>query len=125
MRKVLQEKLSEAGMSRLAEKEVSEDDIMSEVGSSADFINSLQSFIEDKIELTEEASTEDDSENLKKFIQTIPGITRRQLQVFMVLSLISHPIFLFCNLAPPPPPPPPPPAPPPRAVSLVCIHLSW
>ena len=97
MRKIVQEKLSEAGMSRLAEKEVSEDDIMSEVGSSADFINSLQSFIKDKIEFTEEASPKDDSDNLEKFIQSISGITRRQLEVFMILSLTLHPIFLFCK----------------------------
>lgn len=84
-KEVVQEKLSEVGMSRLLGEGVSEDDMMSEVGSSAEFLKSLQSFIDDTTKLTNDASTEDDSENLKKFIQRISGITRRQLEVLMVL----------------------------------------
>lgn len=97
MCKVIHEKLSELGMSKLVEKGVSEDDIMSEVGSSADFINSLQSFVKDNTKLTE-AFTVDNSKSLKNFIQRISGMTRKQLEVFMVLCLIFHPIFLFCKL---------------------------
>ncbi|KAJ1431546.1 RNA polymerase, alpha subunit [Sesbania bispinosa] len=77
--KVVHEKLSEIGMSKLVEKGVSEDDIMSELGSAADFINSLQSFVKNSTKLTE-AFTEDDSKKLKNFIQRISGITRRQLE---------------------------------------------
>ncbi|MED6160929.1 DNA-directed RNA polymerase III subunit 1 [Stylosanthes scabra] len=78
--KVVQRKLSEVGMCKLVEQEASEDD------SSANFIKSLQSFVKGKIESTE-SSTEEDSENLKKFIQRISGITRRQLEVFLDICL--------------------------------------
>lgn len=87
MCKVLQEKLSEVGMSNLVEKDASENDIMSEVGFSADFIKSLQSFVEKNTKLTE-TITEGDSTNLKNlsnFIPKISGISRRQLEVYMVL----------------------------------------
>ncbi|RDY11124.1 DNA-directed RNA polymerase III subunit 1, partial [Mucuna pruriens] len=76
--KVVLEKLSEIGMSG-----VLEDDIMSDSGFSAVFINSLKSFIEVSTKLTEEALTNDISQNLKKFGQRISGITRRQLEVFL------------------------------------------
>ncbi|XP_061361835.1 DNA-directed RNA polymerase III subunit 1 [Gastrolobium bilobum] len=85
--KVVHEKLSEVGMSRLVVKGVSEDDTVSDVDSSADFINSLQSFIKDGTELSEEAFTEDNSKNQKKFIQRISGITRKQLEVFLDICL--------------------------------------
>ncbi|XP_016187356.1 DNA-directed RNA polymerase III subunit 1 [Arachis ipaensis] len=77
---VVQRKLSEVGMCKLVEQEASADD------SSAGFVNSLQSFIKGKIESTE-PSTEEDSEKLKKFIQRISGITRRQLEVFLDICL--------------------------------------
>ncbi|CAI8603101.1 unnamed protein product [Vicia faba] len=86
VRRVLQEKLSEVGMSNSVEKDAS--DIMSEVGFSADFIQSLQSFVE-KNTLTE-IITEGDSTNLKNlsnFIPKISGISRRQLEVFLDICL--------------------------------------
>lgn len=77
MCQVVQEKLSEFGMSREVEKGVLE------VGFSADFVESLQSFIKGSTKLTEEAFTDDNSQILKKFGQRISGITRRQLEVFI------------------------------------------
>lgn len=85
--KVVNEKLSEIGMSRLVVKGVLEDEIMSEVGFSADFIKSLKSFIEDSTNLTEETFINDISQILKKFGQRISGITRRQLEVFLDICL--------------------------------------
>ncbi|XP_027345912.1 DNA-directed RNA polymerase III subunit 1 [Abrus precatorius] len=86
--KVVHEKLSEIGMSRSVEKGVSEDDILSEeVGSSADFVNSLLSFIKNSTKITEETFIEDISEEMKKFGQRISGITRRQLEVFVNICL--------------------------------------
>lgn len=96
--RVVHEKLSEIGMSRLVGKGVLEDEIVSEVGFSADFIKSLKSFIEDSTKLTEEAFINDISQILKKFGQRISGITRRQLEVFMVLFLKFDLISDFCNL---------------------------
>lgn len=75
MSKVVHEKLSEFDLSRLAEKGVFE------VGFSADFVESLQSFIKDNAKLTEEGFTDEHSQNLKKFGQRISGITRKQLDV--------------------------------------------
>ncbi|KAK4255011.1 hypothetical protein QN277_008074 [Acacia crassicarpa] len=86
--KVVQDKLSKFGM--LKEKGASEDDISSEVGCSADFINCLQSFIRDNIGVLserDETSVGDDSRNQKKFIQRISGITSRQLEVFLDICL--------------------------------------
>ncbi|KAE9620519.1 hypothetical protein Lal_00018992 [Lupinus albus] len=85
--KVLQKKLSEVGMSKLLGNGVSEDSEMSEVASSAGFINSLQSFIKDKTEFTKDTSIDGDSKDLRKFIQRISGITRRQLEVFLDVCL--------------------------------------
>ncbi|KAL5169453.1 DNA-directed RNA polymerase III subunit 1 [Glycine soja] len=79
--KVVHEKLSEFDMSRLAEKGVFE------VGFSADFVESLQSFIKDNAKLTEEGFTDEHSQNLKKFGQRISGITRKQLDVFLNICL--------------------------------------
>ncbi|WVZ04486.1 hypothetical protein V8G54_025292 [Vigna mungo] len=78
---VVQEKLSEFGMSREVEKGVLE------VGFSAEFVESLQSFIKGSTKLTEEAFTDDNSQILKKFGQRISGITRRQLEVFLNICL--------------------------------------
>jgi len=90
--KVVLEKLSEYGMSREVEKGVLE------VGFSADFVESLQSFIKDNTKLTEEAFTDDNSQILKKFGQRISGITRPQLEVLMVLLIGSNfPDTLFCS----------------------------
>ncbi|XP_020235574.1 DNA-directed RNA polymerase III subunit 1 [Cajanus cajan] len=69
MCKVVHEKLSEFSMSRLVEKGVLEDDILS--------------FIKKSTKLTEAAITNDISQNLKKFGQRISGTTRRQLEVFL------------------------------------------
>ncbi|KHN22017.1 DNA-directed RNA polymerase III subunit RPC1 [Glycine soja] len=79
--KVVHEKLSEFDLSRLAEKGVFE------VGFSADFVESLQSFIKDNAKLTEEGFTDEHSQNLKKFGQRISGITRKQLDVFLNICL--------------------------------------
>jgi len=82
--KVVQEKLSEFGVSREVEKGVLE------VGFSADFVQSLQSFIKDNTKLTEETFTDDNSQILKKFGERISGITRAQLEVLMVLLIGSN-----------------------------------
>ncbi|XP_027910039.1 DNA-directed RNA polymerase III subunit 1 isoform X1 [Vigna unguiculata] len=79
--KVVQEKLSEFGVSREVEKGVLE------VGFSADFVESLQSFINGSTKLTEEAFSDDHSQILKNFGQRISGITRRQLEVFLNICL--------------------------------------
>ncbi|KAK7341753.1 hypothetical protein VNO80_24692 [Phaseolus coccineus] len=79
--KVVLEKLSEFGVSREVEKGVLE------VGFSADFVQSLQSFIKDNTTLTEETFTDDNSQILKKFGQRISGITRAQLEVFLNICL--------------------------------------
>ncbi|BAT90660.1 hypothetical protein VIGAN_06193600 [Vigna angularis var. angularis] len=79
--KVVQEKLSEFGVSREVEKGVLE------VGFSAEFVESLQSFIKGSTKLTEEAFTDENSQILKKFGQRISGITRRQLEVFLNICL--------------------------------------
>ncbi|KAL9296667.1 hypothetical protein ACSQ67_022563 [Phaseolus vulgaris] len=79
--KVVQEKLSEFGVSREVEKGVLE------VGFSADFVQSLQSFIKDNTKLTEETFTDDNSQILKKFGERISGITRAQLEVFLNICL--------------------------------------
>ena len=96
MCKVVQDKLSKFGM--LKEKGASEDDISSEVGCSADFINCLQSFIRDNIRVLserDETSVGDDSRNQQKFIQRISGITSRQLEVSMDISLTLYLFFLY------------------------------
>lgn len=96
MYKVVQDKLSLVGMSSIVEKGVSEDDLTSEVGCSADFINSLQSFIKDNAGVlaeTEETSIDDDSRIQKKFVHRISGVTRRQLEVSMGISLTLFQIF--------------------------------
>ncbi|AES88756.2 DNA-directed RNA polymerase I protein [Medicago truncatula] len=80
--KVLHEKLSEVGMSKLVEKNASNNDITPAVGFSTDFLKSLQSFVGENTKLTE-SITEDDSnnlKNLKNFISRISGISRRQLE---------------------------------------------
>ncbi|CAJ1951517.1 unnamed protein product [Sphenostylis stenocarpa] len=79
--KVVKDKLSEIGMSREVDKGVLE------VGFSADFVESLQSFVNDNTKLTEEAFTDDNSQILKNFGQRISGITRRQLEVFLNICL--------------------------------------
>nr|KYP72288.1 DNA-directed RNA polymerase III subunit rpc1 [Cajanus cajan] len=83
MCKVVHEKLSEFSMSRLVEKGVLEDDILS--------------FIKKSTKLTEAAITNDISQNLKKFGQRISGTTRRQLEVFMVLFLKLDLFFLLVS----------------------------
>jgi len=80
----VQEKLSEFGVSREVEKGVLE------VGFSADFVESLQSFINGSTKLTEEAFSDDHSQILKNFGQRISGITRRQLEVLMVFLIGSN-----------------------------------
>ncbi|GAU14613.1 hypothetical protein TSUD_96770 [Trifolium subterraneum] len=88
MHKILHEKLSEVGMYKLEEKDASGNDIMPEAGFSADFIKSLESFVEENTKLTETIA-EDDPKHLKKlnnFIPRISGISRRQLEVFLVLA---------------------------------------
>jgi DNA-directed RNA polymerase III subunit RPC1 len=80
--KVLHEKLSEVGMSMLVEKNASDKDITSDIGFSADFLKSLQSFVEKNTTLTKSIG-EDDSSNLKNFLPKISGISRRQLEVFI------------------------------------------
>jgi DNA-directed RNA polymerase III subunit RPC1 len=87
MRKILDEKLSEVGMSKIEENNTSGND-MSEAGFSADFIKSLQSFVEENTKLTETIAEDDPKylKNLNNFIPRISGISRRQLEVFMVLA---------------------------------------
>lgn len=84
--KVLHEKLSEVGMSMLVEKNASDKDITSDIGFSADFLKSLQSFVEKNTTLTKSIG-EDDSSNLKNFLPKISGISRRQLEVFLDICL--------------------------------------
>ncbi|GAU14614.1 hypothetical protein TSUD_96780 [Trifolium subterraneum] len=89
MHKILHEKLSEVGMYKLEEKDASGNDIMPEAGFSADFIKSLESFVEENTKLTETIA-EDDPKHLKKlnnFIPRISGISRRQLEVFLDICL--------------------------------------
>lgn len=95
--KVVQDKLSEVGVSSMVEKGLSEDDMSLEVGCSAEFTNSLQFFIKDNtgIAETDETSTDDDSRNQNKFVQRISGVTQRQLEVSTSISLILYPIFLY------------------------------
>nr|AAZ32894.1 RNA polymerase III largest subunit [Medicago sativa] len=83
---VLHEKLSEVGMSMLVEKNASDKDITSDIGFSADFLKSLQSFVEKNTTLTKSIG-EDDSSNLKNFLPKISGISRRQLEVFLDICL--------------------------------------
>ena len=97
MHKVLHEKLSEVGMSKLVEKNASNNDITTAVGFSTDFLKSLQSFVEENTKLTE-SITEDDSnnlKNLKNFISRISGISRRQLEVFILWSWLNVSPWLF------------------------------
>jgi len=68
-------------MSMLVEKNASDKDITSDIGFSADFLKSLQSFVEKNTTLTKSIG-EDDS-NLKNFLPKISGISRRQLEVFI------------------------------------------
>jgi DNA-directed RNA polymerase III subunit RPC1 len=88
MRKILDEKLSEVGMSKLEENNTSGND-MSEVGFSADFIKSLRSFVEENTKLTETIAEDDPKylKNLNNFIPRISGISRRQLEVFLDICL--------------------------------------
>ncbi|KAK2380406.1 DNA-directed RNA polymerase II subunit RPB1 [Trifolium repens] len=88
MRKILDEKLSEVGMSKIEENNTSGND-MSEAGFSADFIKSLQSFVEENTKLTETIAEDDPKylKNLNNFISRISGISRRQLEVFLDICL--------------------------------------
>ncbi|TKY57741.1 DNA-directed RNA polymerase III subunit RPC1 [Spatholobus suberectus] len=80
--------LSSSDVCKVFHEKLSEIGIMSEVGSLSDvFINSLKSFIENSTKLTEEAFTDDISQNLKKFGQRISGITCRQLEIFLNICL--------------------------------------
>ncbi|CAJ2654286.1 unnamed protein product [Trifolium pratense] len=89
MRKILHEKLSEVGVSKLEEKDTSGNDIMLEAGFSADFIKSLQSFVEENTKLTETITKDAPKhlKNLNNFIPRISGISRRQLEVFLDICL--------------------------------------
>ncbi|KAL2318688.1 hypothetical protein Fmac_032564 [Flemingia macrophylla] len=73
MCKVVHEKLSDFGMSRLVETGVLENDI--------------QSFIKKSTKLMEAAHNHDISQNLKNFGQRIYGTTHRQLEVFLNICL--------------------------------------
>ncbi|KAI4322195.1 hypothetical protein L6164_021912 [Bauhinia variegata] len=87
--KIIEHKLAEVGISKLMEKGVSEGDTTSEEGS-ADFINSLKSFIQNNTEVLADAdlvSADADSTNLKKFVQRISSLTRRQVEVFLDICL--------------------------------------
>ncbi|KAK7278312.1 hypothetical protein RJT34_23339 [Clitoria ternatea] len=85
--KAVDEMVSKIGISSLVEKGVLEDDIMFELDSSVDFINSLKSFVKDNTKSTEEAFTEGNSKNLQNFGKRISGITRKQLEVFVNICL--------------------------------------
>ncbi|KAJ7947738.1 DNA-directed RNA polymerase subunit [Quillaja saponaria] len=81
--KIVIHKLSEVGIPKLVGEGISNYD-----GSvcSFDFVNSLESFIKENTKTLADTWTptvEEDSLHLKKFVQKISGVTRRQLEVFM------------------------------------------
>jgi len=98
--KVLHEKLSEVGMSMLVKKNASNKDITSDIGFSADFLKSLQSFVEKNTTLTKSIGEDDSSNNLKNFLPRISGISRRQLEVFVLWSWlnVSPSLFFFASV---------------------------